>query len=148
VEGGIPAVLIYEDIENLTPYMHTADDIQGVSLNAPELLQANARLAAASVVVLAGLSPSEFIRGDANADGSVDIGDAVSLLGFLFGGGSGPDCRKAGDANDDGRIDLSDAVMILRSLFTEGALLPQPHPSCGIDETSDELTCSFYAPCR
>ena len=43
--------------------------------------------------------PYEWIRGDANRDGRIDISDPISVLGFLFGSSVTP-CQAAGDAND------------------------------------------------
>ena len=85
---------------------------------------------------------SLFSRGDANSDGTVDLSDAVSVLGFLFLGSQRPACADAADANDDGAIDLSDPIAILTSLFLTGSGLPQPHGSPGSDPTPDALDCA------
>ena len=39
----------------------------------------------AGVVRIPPSTPITFVRGDANADGSVDIGDVVAVLSYLFG---------------------------------------------------------------
>ena len=90
--------------------------------------------------------PPEFRRGDSNADGSVDVADAVFLLGYLFSGGEPLSCPDSGDANDDGKLDISDAVAVLRYLFT-GTTVPEPGAeSCGPDPTADELIqCDYPA---
>ena len=49
--------------------------------------------------------PPPFIRGDGNIDGSVDIGDAIFALNYLFGGLESF-CGDALDTNDDGNIDI------------------------------------------
>jgi hypothetical protein len=63
--------------------------------------------------------------GDANSDGAVDISDAVSVISFIFSGGSAPaDCnyfRGKGDANGDGTVDISDAVYLISHIFSGGA---------------------------
>ncbi len=98
--------------------------------------------------------PARFIRGDVNADGSVDISDAICIIYYLFGPPSDPckqkvaRCRDAADANDDGTIDSSDAIRVLNRLFFAGAPLPPPFTACGYDESEDELRCSFCAPCE
>ena len=89
-----------------------------------------------------------FKRGDVNGDGSVDIGDAVFVLTYLFGGGHELSCFKASDANDEGRIDLADAITILGHLFRGAGPLPAPFENCGRDETPDELTCESFVPCE
>ncbi len=88
-----------------------------------------------------------FTRGDANADGGIDIADAVAVLGYLFASGAPFACASSADANDDGRLDLSDAVRILVHLFGDGAPLPEPFTACGGDPTEDGLECAIPAPC-
>ena len=89
-----------------------------------------------------------FMRGDANADGKLDIADAVRVLGYLFGGGATTlDCLDAADANDDGKLDVADAVKILGHLFAATGPLPQPFGACGPDPSDDALGCVKFAPC-
>jgi len=84
----------------------------------------------------------EFLRGDANENGRVDISDAVATLAFLFQGGDGPQsCRDILDANDDGDPNISDAVYTLRYLFSGGTVIPPPYPDAGLDPTPDGMTC-------
>jgi len=86
-----------------------------------------------------------FRRGDSNGDGRVDISDPVSIVAFLFLGGSPSLCADAADANDDGKIDISDPVGILGFLFlgTDAPQVPGPD-TCGEDPTADELaTCEY-----
>ena len=93
------------------------------------------------------VSEARFIRGDANQDGRRDISDASFILNFLFLGGPPPDCSKSADSNDSGKVDLSDPVYLLRFLFSGGAPIPEPVTSCGVDPTSDELSCESFASC-
>jgi hypothetical protein len=84
-----------------------------------------------------------FVRGDANGDRAVDIGDPVFTLSFLFLGGAAPSCPDAADADDSGIIELTDAVVILGQLFTGGAKIAAPYPQAGGDYTLDGLgTCT------
>ena len=85
-----------------------------------------------------------FIRGDANADGRVDIADAIFILSYLFGNGRVPDCMDAADSNDDGSVDIADAIFILKVLFVTGEDFPAPYPFPGRDPTEDSLNCSLY----
>jgi Ca2+-binding EF-hand superfamily protein len=90
-----------------------------------------------SVTFLASAAPV-FVRGDATADGSVDLTDAISILGYLFLGQENPGCTKAADANDDGGVDVSDPLGILSALFQGYELgIAAPYPAKGIDPTSD-----------
>jgi len=88
-----------------------------------------------------------FVRGDINADGRMDISDAVRTLGYLFAGDPAPDCLAAADANDSGRVDISDPVSILDYLFQGGEAPPAPHPDCGVDPTADALGCGQTVEC-
>lgn len=89
-----------------------------------------------------------FVRADANADGGVDVSDAIFVLASLFVGGSpAPSCLDAADVNDDGLSDVSDAVLLLASLFVAGTP-PVPAPqTCGPDPTDDALDCASYPGC-
>ena len=86
----------------------------------------------------------EFVRGDSNADGLVDLSDPIATLNFLFIGGSVP-CDAAADSNGDDAIDLSDTIYLLGYLFGAGAPPPAPHPNCGA--ASGALGCESFAPC-
>jgi len=92
-----------------------------------------------------------FERGDANADGSLDIADAVTTLNYLFAGQTFLPCLDAADANDDGALDIADAVYILNYLFGNGPEPPEPFDpdelECGWDPTPDKLDCKVFPPC-
>lgn len=88
-----------------------------------------------------------FQRGDCNADGKADLGDAVFALNYQFGGGAAPTCLKTADVNDDGRIDMGDPISLLNYLFGGGAAPPPPLGACGPDPTADMLSCNEYLPC-
>ncbi|MDG2084745.1 MAG: di-heme oxidoredictase family protein [Planctomycetota bacterium] len=83
-----------------------------------------------------------FRRADSNLDSTVDISDAVSLLGALFSGNAPPSCFDASDCNDDGALDIGDAIFLLSFLFSSGTEIPAPGAqSCGQDPTPDGLDC-------
>ncbi|MFN0060522.1 MAG: hypothetical protein ACKVX7_18855 [Planctomycetota bacterium] len=103
-------------------------------------------------------SPPQFIRGDSNADGLLNVADPIYLLEFLFIGGPPPPCRDSADANDSGALDIADATAILGYLFVPGFVLgglvgepsddlPSPSPDCGSDPTTDGLGCDLFPPC-
>lgn len=75
------------------------------------------------VTVEAVVSP--FLRGDANGDGRINIGDAVFLVEYLFKGGPAPDPLEAGETNCDGAVNIGDVVFIIAYLFRGG-----PPPIC------------------
>lgn len=89
-----------------------------------------------------------FRRGDANADGTVDLSDAVRTFEWLFLGLAPPDCLDAVDSNDDGKTDLSDGINTLLTLFRGADSIPYPGPdSCGLDPGPESLGCRVYSPC-
>lgn len=89
-----------------------------------------------------------FLRGDANADGSLNISDAIFVIQVTYRGVTDVACRASGDANDDGRVDNSDIVTILQYLFLARPLtLPPPSSRCGLDPTPDDLSCESFPPC-
>ena len=90
-----------------------------------------------------------FQRGDANADGDVNLTDATVILGALFGGrAEAVSCEKSADGNDNGTVEISDAVYLLAHLFRGGPAPEEPFGACGVDPTADSLTCLSYAGCE
>ncbi len=87
---------------------------------------------------------TQFIRGDASNDLTVDIADAVSILDHLFSAGALA-CHLAADANDDETLDIGDPVYVLSALFSGGPDMPAPTGSCGVDPTVGLLTCDTPA---
>lgn len=93
----------------------------------------------------------QFIRGDSNDDGSVNIADVIFFLNSLFTPGSAtPGCRRTGDTNDDESLNVADAIFILNSLFVPNSD-PVPPPNtmtgCGIDPTLGSIDCLDYDSC-
>jgi hypothetical protein len=88
----------------------------------------------------------DFIRGDSNLDGAIDIGDPVTTLSILFSGGL-TTCLDASDANDDGAVDIGDPIYSLGFQFTFGSPPPAPFPACGSDPTADTVDCASNAFC-
>ena len=64
--------------------------------------------------------------GDANNDGSCNVGDAVFIISYAFRGGAAPVCPAAADANQDCSVNVGDAVFIISYAFRGG-----PAPNCG-----------------
>lgn len=83
--------------------------------------------------------PGFFVRGDVDDNGSISISDAISILRYLFLGGTPPRCHDAADTSDDGKIDISDAGQILNYLFQAGDYPLPPGPRPGLDPTLDDL---------
>jgi hypothetical protein len=86
-----------------------------------------------------------FRRGDANDDGTMNIADAIFVLGFLFGGQPEPGCYAAANANNDNSVNIADAIFILGNLFGGGPEPDPPFEFCGVD--LDDLTCVVFESC-
>ncbi len=63
----------------------------------------------------------QFLCGDVNKDGVVDIADVVYLINYLFIGGPAPDPIQAGDVNLDGVVNIADVVYLVNYLFMDGS---------------------------
>jgi hypothetical protein len=85
--------------------------------------------------------PIRFIRGDANADGTVDISDAIRIFQALFSGGAVLGCRTAADASADGKVDLTDGVHVLGFKFLHEGSMSPPYPACGAGSGVDPAEC-------
>lgn len=83
--------------------------------------------------------PEYFVRGDANADGQVDLTDALATLNHLFQNGADV-CLEAADADASGQVDLSDAVTVLNHLFQGG---PAPAAPSSFRGPSCRISCAF-----
>jgi len=87
-----------------------------------------------------------FQRGDANADGGLDLSDAIGILFFKFMGDT-ISCVDAADVDDNGQVEVTDVIDLLGHLFLGGDPPAEPFSACDIDPTADELTCeSFNCP--
>ncbi|MEM7166529.1 MAG: choice-of-anchor B family protein [Planctomycetota bacterium] len=74
-----------------------------------------------------------FIRGDSNGSATVEVGDAVHMLAYMFSAGPSPLPIDAADSNNDDVIDISDPVFILSYLFTGGAAPDEPFLTAGCE---------------
>ncbi len=73
-------------------------------------------------VTLIGIS---YLPGDANGDWTINVGDPVYLIDYIFRSGPAPDPIEAGDSNCDGVINIGDAVYLVNFIFRGG-----PAPGC------------------
>jgi hypothetical protein len=64
--------------------------------------------------------------GDANRDGTTNVGDVVYIINYVFKGGDAPICPKEGDPNSDCSINVGDAVFLISYIFKQGDT-----PECG-----------------
>lgn len=75
-----------------------------------------AKLSATTTVLLQ--YDCNYVKGDYDGDGAVDIGDALYLIDYLFRDGLPPVGGEGrADANGDGFIDIADAIYIIRYVY-------------------------------
>jgi hypothetical protein len=68
----------------------------------------------------------EYICGDVNNDGDVNVADAVYMINNIFLGGPPPEHPDAFDVNGDGQNNVADPVYLINYIFNFG-----PAPICG-----------------
>jgi hypothetical protein len=61
-----------------------------------------------------------YICGDANADETVNVSDAVMVINYIFLGSAAPEPLEAADTNCDVSVNVSDAVVIINYIFIGG----------------------------
>ncbi len=88
----------------------------------------------------------EFVRGDCDGDGVIDLADPIYNLAYLFQEGRSL-CLDAQDTNDDGTVNIADPVYNINYQFAMGPPPPVPFPDCGLDPTADALGCESFAAC-
>ncbi len=100
-------------------------------------------------MVAAGQGPvmgaGRFVRGDADANGSIELTDPVHTLSYLFIGGLESPCLSAADTDDNGSLEITDAIGLLGWLFlgTEGGALLASSSSAGVVAWATHHCASF-----
>jgi len=69
----------------------------------------------------------EFVCGDADGSGSINIADVVYLLSYVYGGGPAPVDPSGGDVNCDGKFNVADIVRMICFIFGG---CPEPCAEC------------------
>lgn len=137
-EGG--DYIVYADVEQIDDELHTYCYFRTRPYDAREATDLGEPIWTPATAVL-------FRRGDANADGEIDLSDAVTVVMHLFLGGVTLSCQKAADADDSGELELTDAIVLLGYLFRGERPPSEPLGVCGRDPTADLTTCESYPPC-
>lgn len=98
-----------------------------------------------SVTAVAG-GPTQFLRGDVNGDGVLNLSDGLFQLEWFFGVGASGTCREAADTNGNGRLDtLADPLLLFYYLFASGPAPATPFPNCGSPVLF--VGCESYTAC-
>ena len=90
-------------------------------------------------------SQDEFLRGDSNYDGSVNVADVVRLIDVIFNGVA-TICDATDDANGDETRNIADPIYLLSYFFSMGPPPPLPFPLCGPNQFST-IGCPITALC-
>jgi hypothetical protein len=61
-----------------------------------------------------------YARGDCNGDGTMNVGDVLYLINYLYKNGPTPLPSWTGDVNSDRETNLADAVYLINYLFRQG----------------------------
>ncbi len=61
-----------------------------------------------------------YKNGDGNRDNTLNVGDAVFVVNYIFKGGAAPDPYLAADANCDRTVNIGDAVYVINYIFKGG----------------------------
>ncbi len=88
----------------------------------------------------------QFLRGDSNNDGQIEISDLVYSLSYLFLGEESLGCIDAIDIDDSGNVSISDPILTVRYLFFGEAPFDNIG-HCSLDFSEDDLTCEFSEAC-
>ena len=73
--------------------------------------------ASKTAVAVCDLEPVRVLRGDANDDGSVDIGDFFIMAQYILGYGDAPASMQGADINGDHAVNVLDLVMLADHLW-------------------------------
>jgi Zinc carboxypeptidase/Immune inhibitor A peptidase M6 len=75
--------------------------------------------------VVSAYVPLQYIVGDANHSGGINVVDITYLVRYLFTSGPAPVPLLSGDCNCGGTVNVADVTMLVKYLFAGG-----PAPSC------------------
>ena len=106
-------------------------------------------LVSGDITITPGMpSLTEFVRGDGNDDGTVDVSDVVFIAKWAAGVGTAGTCDDAGDANDDGSLDIADPNFLIGYLFLGDPAPASPFGACGEDTTGGTAaSCVSFNSC-
>ena len=72
-------------------------------------------------------SISDYLPGDLDGSGIVELGDVLFLISYLYKGGPAPDPKAAADVDASCEVELGDVLYLISYLYKGG---PAPQPGC------------------
>lgn len=87
-------------------------------------------LTALLLISLTSPTQAQYIPGDANGDGHVNISDVIYILVFICSGGDPPDPLANGDANGDCVIDVDDVRFMIYYIYVANHCIQLADTAC------------------
>ena len=138
---GSPAVPVGLDINGITQLPERSGQLVPVSV--------------AVTVATGNAQGADFLRGDVNQSGSLNITDAINSVLFQFVPSevpqvvrdTGAGCRGAFDFDADDVLGVTDVFLLLNFLFATGPRPAAPYPDCGQPgpDVDPAFFCSSYS---
>lgn len=102
-------------------------------------------LLALSFVHVSADDSDDFIRGDVNGDGVIDVSDVVVYAAYWNNGPNVP-CRDAADLDSDNDLGEDDLAYLISFLYGGGPAPGAPWPGCGADPDDDVvMDCEWHS---
>ncbi len=122
-DGSFGLMPIYRDDPNTSSIDEGASpgDVISFKING-DLVSVTPTVTWTSFGDLFALDASDYLCGDANNDGAINISDTGYLLSYIFSGGPEPVTFTQGDADDCGSINITDAYYLRRYILAGGSL--------------------------
>ena len=139
LQAGEPSVVDFTIPREL---LRVGDNVIAVSVHNANLGSSDLSFIPTLVRIAVEEPEGRFRRGDSDANGQVNLTDAITILNHLFRGREEPPCLDAADTDDSGQINLTDSVRLLNHLFLGAPPTPPPGLQCGVDPTDDA-----FVPC-
>lgn len=126
------AALIFSVNPELT-WQDVFDLIEGSAVDIDSLNEPYANLLGAGLIDMAAAVTlaGNVTIGDADGSGSINIGDAVFLLNYIFRSGPEPVPLSAGDASCSGSVNIGDVVYLIHHIFHSGPAPCETGPEQG-----------------
>ncbi|MFH1892714.1 MAG: C1 family peptidase [Candidatus Zixiibacteriota bacterium] len=110
----------YESVFQVSDFVTPTPQIR-LRFDVPDTMGGSVVEAALDDVTVIRYECGEFVCGDANGSGSVDIDDGVFLVQYIFSGGAAPEPAEVGDVDCSTGIDIDDVVYLIGYIFAGGA---------------------------
>ena len=101
------------DLVILADYLWGEDE----SDSGPQSIDSRDTKASKTAVAVCDLESVRVLRGDANDDGNVDLGDFIVMVQYILGYGDAPASMQGADINGDHAVNVLDLVMLADHLW-------------------------------